>query len=252
MSKVKNISMPICNLCLDEKDALQKESHIIPKLFFRHIRKEQGEKVKKFTSQDVKEGTSENGEIAPEEYEHDILCSDCDQGILNEGYEDYSAKCLNDRNLSNSKKVNIEGRDCISPEKAEAGRVKLFFLSILWRASISGREVYEEIQLPEDQEEKLRKMIYYNDSGSDNDFPLSIYTYRGTDVLPESGIFKPVALGDGRFLFILNGFIINIDTQNKALPSFEVSGSENGLRIWEMTPEETLKLIGAYLGYRPR
>jgi len=52
----------------------------------------------------------------------------------------------------------------------EPGRLRLFFLSLLWRAAASTRRGFEEIQLPPDDLENLRTMLVSGDPS-----PLSFY-----------------------------------------------------------------------------
>lgn len=242
--------MAICNLCNEEKETLQRKSHIIPSFFFRYLRNKEGE-LKKFRAKDVREGEPENGVSSKEEFEHGILCEECEKEVLNGKYEDYVAKVLSGDGLSRSKLPRgTEFDTFVEFENVDLARVKLFFLSILWRASISDRQVYSEIQLDSSQQEKLRRMILDGDPGEDTDFPFAIYSFAGDNELPDSAILQPKDLGDGGYMFVLTGFVILFDTRNNFLSDHETIEGENGLRIWKMSPEDRGKLVWAYFGRR--
>jgi len=70
---------------------------------------------------------------------------------------------------------------------------KLFVLSMLWRASVSSLEYYEEIDLGQ-HEDTIRKMVENNDPGSEHDFPIVCFHQLGHKY--PSTVHKPFRMRD--------------------------------------------------------
>ena len=168
-----------CKLCLLDKPLL-KESHIIPDWFYNslydpsHSFFEFSERCGKFIKRKKFTG----------EYESDILCKECDNKIFNERYEDYAhAIFFNNNKLKKDLRpifngpFIVDGKQYYRIVNLDYARIKLFFLSMIWRASISDREVFTNVKLGSKEEEALRKMLLLNDPGGEQIFPMAFYTF---------------------------------------------------------------------------
>ncbi len=67
-------------------------------------------------------------------------------------------------NSDNLKHSLDEGEAMI--DKFDYQQLKLFFISLLWRASISTEPFYDKVKLEYEQEEKLKNLIQRNSTGS--------------------------------------------------------------------------------------
>lgn len=138
----------LCQLCHEIKSLCS--SHIIPNLFFRRT-KEPAQAIYFFTDG---EGKIKKGQETWQEY---LLCKKCEDQFGS--YETYINQMLY---YPDKVKVKITN----SPHKQgfhglNFRILKLFQLSILWRASISTQNEFARINLTYQQNEELRKILYH-------------------------------------------------------------------------------------------
>ncbi len=160
----------ICKLCLENKP-LCKESHIIP-LFLYKFLMEENNKVVYVDARKSK--VKFNGE-----YEGNILCKNCDTVVIGR-LDNYFAKFIHGEfpQKTNSKFRKIGDRDIIVRENDpnyDYSKYKLFLISLLWRASISSRPLFNQIKLPGDIEEDLRSRILNSLPGEPDEYPCFIH-----------------------------------------------------------------------------
>ena len=144
-----------CKGCGENKKLIK--AHIIPKSFYMDLRGDANHLNVVPSDKDVRESRSNIGD-----YDQNILCKECDSII--ESYDDYGKKVLLDDN-PNLVPYYRNG-ELLGWELSEfnSTRLKLFFLSILWRASISSRHFFRRITLGE-YEDVLKELIW---SGGDD------------------------------------------------------------------------------------
>lgn len=155
--------MGICRLCLKEKKLCQ--AHIIPNFMYRGIK--DGNYV--LFNKDLDESNSWTKPAQTGEFDKTILCTHCDNSILSD-YEGYTKKFMFDKHNGVEQKENITVVKNINYSK-----FKLFLLSILWRASITNRPFFEEINLGDEHEERLRKMIYEGNALKETDYAIIMF-----------------------------------------------------------------------------
>lgn len=148
-----------CKLCLQEK--VLRLSHIIPKSYFRKIKKNQQFYIK--IRGDVLE--KEKGQ---REFKELLLCKECEGKI--QRYETYVANVL-----YSFKKFYQKTGDSIRVFNVNYAKFKLFQLSILWRGSITTFTDFESGQLNQTIEEDLRQMIFSENPGSEYDYPCRVF-----------------------------------------------------------------------------
>ncbi len=141
-----------CKLCLKHKE-LCRESHIIPRFMYKHISGDNNELVFIDAQRAAHKFNSE--------YEGNILCQDCDSGIIGK-LDDYFAKFIHGEfpSVIQPRFERMDDRDIIVRENDpiyDYSRFKLFLLSLLWRTSISSRPIFRQIKLPLEVEEDLRQ-----------------------------------------------------------------------------------------------
>jgi len=145
--------MKVCRLCQVSKISLEK-SHIIPDAFWRKIKGTvQGKKNGLYISME-----KDRNQYGQNTFTEELLCWDCEQR-LSINLENYAARlCLqNPANIGVTIAKN-EGSKVFSG--IDYGKLKLFQLSVLWRASISAQNLYSKIKLISDEEARLRQAIY--------------------------------------------------------------------------------------------
>lgn len=238
-----------CKLCLQERE-LCKESHIIPSFLYKFL----------YGPNHLLVYLHQNG---PQfkyngEYESNILCKECDEGILGK-LDDYAAKFIHNgfRTKINPRLEIIDSRQCCVIEKDpnyDYSRFKLFLLSLLWRGSISSRPFFQNLKLDLEVEEKLRLMIKHSQPGEPDEYACFMYLPPLTPT-PDGGMdfktfYMPTtslqqAKRDGwEFCeFTIIGmkyyFLISRPTGTKVLPGVE----KDKLTIGFSSIEEQEKLI---------
>lgn len=132
----------ICKLCLKEGELQQ--SHIIPRSYFKRMKKDHGKIMV------IQEGKkSIIGNFDPKE---PMLCRDCEQ-FLSISYEHYGIRVLRDHKnfRKNSNHIVIAS--------FQYERFYLYLISILWRASIAKHMHYDTVQGSDNLDDLLRYCI---------------------------------------------------------------------------------------------
>ncbi|MDC6363274.1 MULTISPECIES: hypothetical protein [Flavobacteriaceae] len=110
-------------------------------------------------------------------YEGGLLCEKCDNAIIGK-YETYASKLYNEK-LNNADKIrchyskSIDNIKVLELSNINYSSFKLFLLSLLWRANISSRDEYRDVNLGP-YGEKIRYAILNEDSGNDLDTIITI------------------------------------------------------------------------------
>ena len=241
-----------CNLCL-KKNNLQKIAHIIPSFIYREsdLFHEHNNLIKFDLTTFLKTGETKilSYKQKTGEYDKYIICKDCDTNIIG-NYESYASKFFFAESLPEGKKLEIKERkgfvDCLN---ANYSKLKLFFLSILWRASISKRPLFSEINLEKDVEEDIREMILTDNPKKDTDYPIFLMNSRLDKTLPSDYLLHPIQMKVGKekgFLFGFGGMIVIISLGIKGIPSSHLENRihESGtISTYLIPPGATWKLI---------
>lgn len=126
--------MDICKLCGQNKKLI--ESHIIPKWAFRYLYPEDPE-LKKQSLILIGKGSEIRRPIGP--YDNKILCMECDNFIGK--YDNYGKNILLDSELKK------RGEEAYVIQNVDFNKLRLFLLSMIWRASISNKEEFERVSI---------------------------------------------------------------------------------------------------------
>ncbi len=148
----------ICKLCKKTREL--KESHIIPRFVIKFIR----DKKLKHRFYEICRKQKRIIQDGPKEY---LLCTRCEQQIGK--YEQYFKEAIY-RNKHGTKRSHDEQSFVI--ENLEYKKIKLFFLSLLWRASISSKPEFENVSLGYN-EDRICKMITEENPGHSSKFSIS-------------------------------------------------------------------------------
>lgn len=203
-----------CKLCLQEKELIGK-SHIIPDFMYRdggiyH----QNHTIKKIDFKSSWKGKiSFRGKQHSGEYDENILCLECDGNRI--GTLELYAK-----------KIFFKGPNHYQWEEQSVKfldidyqKMKLFFLSIFWRASISKRPFFREISPSEEVIEDLRKMILENNPMGDDDYP--IYFILDFNKTSRQYIGQPIkTINNDGYFFPMIGILAYFSLDKRNIPTF--------------------------------
>lgn len=152
----------ICKYCGDEKE-LQK-SHVIPKHFYTEYTRE------KFRVIDATDGTYkyvQNGS-----WDDEILCPTCDNKLKE--YDDEGYKILLKDLANNKRSINdIPIAYLFDSNKFDYKKLRYFFISMLWRASISNKAEFNQVNLGKYENIALR--IIKNKMEDENLFKIMVF-----------------------------------------------------------------------------
>jgi len=148
-----------CRLCHEDKELIN--SHIIPKVFFKFIYPENNEESLIMIGKNVPNKRRPIGS-----YEK-LLCKDCDQmlGV----YDNYAQNLLLKQALQFYPNTDL----AYKIDDYSYVKLKLFFLSLLWRSSISDLEEFCNIDIGP-FEERLEELIRSESVGGADDFSVFI------------------------------------------------------------------------------
>ena len=230
-----------CKLCLNEKK-LCKQSHIIPDFMFQGLYDE----THQLFMVDFKNPLDAR-KIQTGEFEKNILCIKCDNVRIGK-LETYASSVI-----YGGKEIEYEfaepqkGLKIAITKNIDYSKFKLFLLSILWRASLSKRKFFQNVDIGIYQE-ILRRMIIENNPGNEIKFPCGMITYLNDDSIPSDLIIPPK--GNSKIAyFLIGGMFYIYELSKNDTPSFikDLSIKENGeLKILLLPKGEGRKWINDY------
>jgi hypothetical protein len=126
-----------------------------------------GDKVGRTYSKKSKSKQAQSGIYVP-----NILCKDCEQklGIL----DNYAQTTL-----LKSKFIENEEKTVWKIPIVDYKKLKLFFISVLWRSHICNHPLFQEVNLPDSLEFDLRDIIIREEPGDENKLPIFLWRYEG-------------------------------------------------------------------------
>jgi hypothetical protein len=150
-----------CHGCGEIKPLIN--SHIVPECFCKLLSKP-GKAAKLVSS----------GEYAKRSpigvYDPNILCLDCEKKF---GVPDDYAFAFLHGGRTNFEPVHFEqSLVALAVRDFDYRKLKLFVLSVLWRASISTTDFCNEIRLSEGEKKRLRDIVLYGEEPGDDEFPI--------------------------------------------------------------------------------
>jgi hypothetical protein len=239
-----------CKLCLEDKPLIK--AHIIPKFLYKNSGlyesdlKGQGRiHVGKISNDKF----SYNPKGLPDgEYDQNILCSNCDNIVL-QSYEDYGKKVLFDGNRKLFKliKATSLGYEYALVKNIDYAKFKIFLISIFWRASISDRIFSKEVNLGNETNEIIRKMIIEKDPKEPEDFCTIIYLIDEPPLTSSlmTNFKKIVVNNTTKYVFIGAGMIFSFFPNKNDIPENHkpfVFAKNGELKIY-YTPKDKIRQI---------
>jgi hypothetical protein len=142
------------------------------------------------------------------------VCKECD-GLIGV-WDNYGQTFLLNPSFSENDVVDNLGKPVVCKiEEFDYKQLKLFFMSILWRSAITSDLFFAQIKLGS-WEEKLRKMILAQESGSENDFSVVLFKYEGnlSEIMQSTTKQRQDKVNYYRFRFPKYGFLIKVDQRS--------------------------------------
>jgi hypothetical protein len=245
-----------CKLCQQEKPLLN-QSHIIPEFMHQGLF-DQHHKIIKFVPAEYVNDNRCILRPSSGEYESGILCERCDNKVIGQ-YETYAKLALYGGRLGSDggpickKMVTRKGIKYTRCRNVNYQKFKLFLLSILWRASISRREFFREVNLG-DSEDVIRKMILDGDPKRQEDFPILFFTWLNDQSVPKDIVGQPgkICTEEGvQYMFIIGGieyvFYVSPGCIPGSLLPFTVLPT-NEMTLFHIPEGKTWELMQSYFG----
>lgn len=240
-----------CHLCKEFK-ILQRKNHVIPEFFYRvNNLFESNNKILKY---DLRTYIKDKRKIILSEqmsgeYDQYKLCETCDRKIIG-NYESYTREFFYSKNLRERRRLDLTfENDFIECTNSDYKKIKLLFLSILWRANISERPFFNHVKLDDKTNEALRLMIRDGDPKTDLEFPVIFMDNMLDNTISSKYLLQPIQMKVGEengFLFCIGGMLIIITLGIKTIPETFLSYriKENGtFKSMHIPYGETIELI---------
>jgi len=233
-----------CKLCGEVKE-LCNQSHIIPNFMYKDLF---DEKHRAHVIKSQKGSVQQIGYRQSGEFDKNILCQKCDNEILGK-LDRYASLILFDgypKILEN--RVSPNGMRFTYCAEIDYKKFKLFLLSILWRASISSKPLFVEVELGPHQE-IIRQMLLTNSPGEHLEYPCLILTYLHLKSYPKDVVAQPSKSRiDGGYVYklLIGGMIYIFFISKHIIPSelMDVAISPNGeMKIIHSPPRTVQKVL---------
>ncbi len=156
----------MCRFCLERRQLI--EAHIIPKSFFERIRTDEP---------NILVNESDYPKRSPQGvYDKGILCGRCDNTI---GKWDQYAQEVLTMDMATFTTIVEQGiGNGAELSEYDYAKLKLFFISLVWRASISTHSFYAKVNIGSKFEEKALQMLKSDDPGDAHDFGVVIARFK--------------------------------------------------------------------------
>jgi len=205
-----NQSKDACRLCLQDKKLIK--AHIIPEGFFRLLRHEN---IAPEMHSNTPGSFPKRMQVGT--YDSTILCSECDGKMA--PWDDYGQQVLIHR-FPEAVKIALQRKTVAwKIEKFDYRRLKLFFMSVLWRASVSKQTFYKRISLGP-FEDRLRTMILNEDPGDSQEFAIVLARFEDVEITAMLDPHPEKFDGISFCRFYLSGFVVYIKVDKRPTPSF--------------------------------
>ncbi len=104
-----------------------------------------------------------------------LLCLDC-EGYFGKHFDDFGRNFFADADSWTPITLG-PGATFFEIKNADSIKLKLFVLSVLWRASVATQEPFADLKLLPRQEQRLKEMLLKEDGGSKFEFGTTIFKY---------------------------------------------------------------------------
>ena len=239
----------MCRLCR-EKKKLCKKSHIIPNFMYQALFDEKNRihLIKSEVGKIKQSGFRQSGE-----FDSHILCYSCDNETLGK-LDHYASLVLYDGYPKISE--NREHRDGMKYRYCagiDYSQFKLFLLSILFRASIGNRPLFNEVQLGP-HEDRIRQMLLNGEPGEQLEYPCLMMTYLHLKEYPGDLVAQPSRArvnGGYVYKFLIGGIIyVFFISKCTIFPELKdiVVNTDGVIKVIHSPPSLARRALGSMVG----
>lgn len=200
----------MCKLCRQKKQLV--EAHIIPKSLYKPLQDRSGT---------PRIGSNKSGFYPKRSpigiYDKHLVCDDCEK--LFSPWDHYAHELLLGKLVDTNYITSGGERLAYQFKEVDYGKLKLFFISLLWRAAVSKQEFFARIEVGP-FEQKLRQMILNNDPGDPETFAVCLAKFDdplGTIMLDPD---RQRWFGVNYCRFYLAGYVAHIKVDKRPPPEF--------------------------------
>lgn len=201
-----------CKLCLQERKLIK--AHVIPRSFYKPMIS--GTEAPFLTSNDPK---FRRKKVRIGIYDQTIVCAECEDRFKH--WDNYAPRLLLGKATPRNYLVDEKGKQVgFTIESYDYEKLKLFFMSLLWRVAASSQYFFSQIRLGS-HEEALRKMILRADPGDEDTF--SSILCQWDDPLAEHFLLYPHRQRYEDINYIrcyLNSYVVEIKVDKRATSEF--------------------------------
>lgn len=217
----------ICKGCGENKSLIK--AHAIPEAFFRGLR--DGKDPPRLLT-DTAGKYPKKAPIGV--YDKTILCRDCEDKF--QVVDDYAQNILLRKECDHIELKRGQKVVGYRVDDVDYRLLKQFFISVLWRASVSSQEFYSKVSLGP-YESDLKELIWRNKCGDKNQFSFVVSKF--TDTTVGRTILDPHRerwRGVNYYRLYLYGYVVYIKVDKQASPEI--------LRNFEMHDDGSLFVVG--------
>jgi len=198
-----------CKFCGNESPLIN--AHVIPAGFFRRIR--QGREPLEVITNSAGEYTKKS-QIG--EYDNTIVCSNCE--VIWQGWDNYAQQLLAEQPLNGRTLYYNNRMICYIVDNYEYTKLKLFFISMAWRASVSTRKFFRNVSLGQ-FEDVAKQHIMNGNPGDSEDF--SVVVSRFNHSLAKGTLDPHMYQNSGvnYIRFYLAGYMADMKVDRKPTPN---------------------------------
>lgn len=192
------------------------KAHIIPRAFFRDLSDDDGGIPIQFsTTPRVRPRRAPTGI-----YDSAIVCESCERRF--DPWDAYGVRFLRRDRSTFALVQRVPNAEEIETHDFDYARLKLFCLSVLWRAHASTQPLYRAVDLGP-FEPRLRAMILAADAGGKDDFPVWMTRYYSPN---RPVVLQPIrkrvdGINGYLFHFALHDIVCVVDRQRPTCESFK-------------------------------
>lgn len=207
------------------------KSHIIPEYFVRQLK---GPNTPYLLSVDRNSPVTSRSYIG--EYDQTILCMQC-EALFNTNWDDYGIKFFQG---SSQWPLHVSTAALFYYEISQFDykKLKLFFLSLLWRAHVSTRPFFERVDLG-CLAARAHEMLQLDDPGAPEEFTCLIGKLTPSKLHPNENFHKilvepiPIGLQNTFYQFQLNEFFVWIKADNAPIDyPFNAGALVDNNKLW--------------------
>jgi len=198
-----------CKFCGNASPLIN--AHVIPAGFFRRIR--QGREPLEVITNSAGEYTKKS---PIGEYDNTIVCSNCE--VIWQEWDNYAQQLLAQEPLNGRTRYYNNRKICYIVDNYEYTKLKLFFISMAWRASVSIRKFFRKVSLGQFEHIAKQHIMNGNPGGSE-DFSVVVSKFNHSLAKGTLDPYMYQNSGVNYIRFYLAGYMADMKVDHKPTPN---------------------------------